>query len=188
MVRMLLSDDRTKTTLRDRHGWTPLQSAIRAHHGTATDGHNLDIVELLIGRHDVDERLLNLTGWRGRTLLHNAAVSGYCCLVQQLLKFGSLDPNIREPGCKATPVLMAAMEGQTKTSLLLLRSSKVTLTPDDMSRLIRIATDRECREIQIGLRSKLTDRNGRHTYRDLETTPLTAEVESEVESEVEYDE
>ncbi|KAK3173882.1 Ankyrin repeat and death domain-containing protein 1A, partial [Lecanicillium sp. MT-2017a] len=139
-VEMLLDDDRIMTNLKDVDGYTPLHAAVLAHQGyvynlVSHDRDFLGVIELLMDDDDVDESPLNMTNDWGMTVLHDAAARGHCCLVRRLLEVGSIDPNLREDGEDATPVLLAVAEGQTKTALLLLRSKKVVLTPGDIARL-----------------------------------------------------
>jgi ankyrin repeat protein len=153
MVKMLLDDDRVHPSLKDENGWTPLESVIREY-GEISE-RDLDVIELLAYRDGVEEGPLSIADAHGMTPLHAAAVHGRCNLVRRLLEFESVDANVRDHFHNATPVWLAVAEGQVGTAHLLLRSSKVTLTADDVSRLMRIATARGYEGIKRSLQSRL---------------------------------
>ncbi len=163
MAQILLDDGRIKTNVRDGDGFTPLHGAIHMHNNPCYgsilhDRENLGVIGQLLNQDDVDESLLNMRDLWGTTILHAAAATGHCSLVRQLLEFGSIDPNQRELLYDTTPVFMALIDGHVETALLLLRSSKATLTFNDIGRLMRVVAARGYRKIKTGLQSRLKSR------------------------------
>jgi len=175
MVEMLLDDDRITTNMKDLEGYTPLHAAILAHqtgwyNPLSHDRDLLSVIELLVDDDDVDGTPLNMPDNLGMTVLHGAAARGHCCFVRRLLELERIDPNLREDSEAATPVQLAVASGQTKTALLLLRSKKVVLTADDISRLTGQGNGR----IRNCLQSRL--QNSAAGYLDFQEMRVSGEV------------
>uniref|UniRef100_A0A7N6BZX6 Ankyrin repeat domain 28b n=1 Tax=Anabas testudineus TaxID=64144 RepID=A0A7N6BZX6_ANATE len=133
------STSQANTHLTDNQGYTPLHWA--CYNGTRiyesvwcmcssmTD--NEGVAEMLID--SLGTTIVNTTDSKGRTPLHAAAFSDHVECVSLLLSHGA-QVNVADTYTRRTPLMMAALNGQTNAVEVLVSSAKANLALQDVDR------------------------------------------------------
>ncbi|XP_071368602.1 serine/threonine-protein phosphatase 6 regulatory ankyrin repeat subunit A, partial [Centroberyx affinis] len=189
------SSSHTNTHLTDNQGYTPLhwacyngydacvevlldQEAFRKIQGNsfsplhcAVMNDNEGVAEMLID--SLGAAIVNTTDSKGRTSLHAAAFSDHVECVSLLLAHGA-QANTVDTHTHSTPLMMAALNGQTNAVEVLVSSAKADLTLQDNHRntALHLACSKGHETSALLILEKLSDRNLINSTNAALQTPL----------------